>query len=129
PLAVTILVLMSPAWAGGAAYLALFPAPAGSAATLLRARLGVPMAVALPVSWLAAEKLRSLGEMGFPWLSIGYTPWRSLALVQWASVGGAALGGAWVVAVNGCPDGRLPAPLQWQRRPALPPFRAADAAA
>ena len=119
PVAVTISWIMYPAWAAGAAYLALFPALAGSAATLLRARLGVPMAVALPVSWLAAEKLRSLGEMGFPWLSIGYTPWRSLALIQWASVGGVALVGAWIVAVNGCLIAAWLAHAKGDRRRAL----------
>ena len=102
PVAVTITWIMYPAWVAGAAYLALYPALAGWSASLLRARLGVPMAVALPLAWLAAEKLRSLGELGFPWLSIGYTPWRSLALIQWASVGGVVLVGAWLVAVNGC---------------------------
>jgi apolipoprotein N-acyltransferase len=102
PVAVTISWIMYPAWVAGAAYLALYPALAGMAASLFRARLGVPMAAALPLAWLAAEKLRSLGEMGFPWLSIGYTPWRSLELIQWASIGGVALVGAWFVAVNGC---------------------------
>jgi len=102
PVAVTISWIMYPAWVAGAAYLAFYPALAGMAAALFRARLGVPMAVALPVAWLATEKLRSLGEMGFPLLSIGYTPWRSLALIQWASIGGVALVGTWIVAVNGC---------------------------
>lgn len=102
PVAVTVPWIVYPAWVAGAAYLALYPALAGGAAALFRARLGVPMTAALPVTWLAAEKLRSLGEMGFPWLSIGYTPWRSLALIQWASIGGVALVGAWLVAVNGC---------------------------
>src|SRR5262249_59740088 len=108
PVAVTITWIMYPAWVAGAAYLALYPGLAGMAATLFRTRWGVPMPVALPVAWLAAEKLRSLGEMGFPWLSIGYTPWRSLAIIQWASIGGVALVGAWLVAVNACP---LPARL------------------
>jgi apolipoprotein N-acyltransferase len=102
PVAVTITWIMYPAWVAGAAYLALYPGLAGMAAALFRARLGVPMTAGLPLAWLAAERLRSLGEMGFPWFSIGYTQWRSLALLQWASIGGVALVGAWVVAVNAC---------------------------
>jgi len=102
PVAVTIHWIMYPSWVAAAAYLGVYPGLACWAALTFRRRLGIPIAVALPVTWLAAEKLRSMGELGFPWLSLGYTQWSWTAILQWASIGGVALVGAWIVAVNGC---------------------------
>jgi apolipoprotein N-acyltransferase len=102
PIAVTVKWIMYPAWVAAAAYLALYPAIAAMVAFAARVRAGIPIAIGLPLAWLGAEKLRSLGELSFPWLSIGYTQWEQSAVLQWAAIGGVSLVGAWVVAVNGC---------------------------
>jgi apolipoprotein N-acyltransferase len=100
--AVTVPGIMYPAWVAAAAYLALYPALASWVALGARRALRLPIAVGLPLAWLGAEKLRSLGELGFPWLTIGYSQWEYGPLLQWAAVGGAFLVGAWVAAGNGC---------------------------
>src|SRR5260221_11459436 len=57
------------------AYLSCFPALMAVNYLLLR-RAGVPAPAALPLAWLAWERIKGLGEMGFPWLSLGYAWFR-----------------------------------------------------
>ncbi len=91
PIAVTVRWIIFPAWPAAAAYLALYPALAGALVLALRARRGWPVALTLPVAWVAAEKLRGLGELGFPWLWLGYSQWDRREILQWASLGGPLL--------------------------------------
>lgn len=91
---------MYPAWVAAALYLALYPALAGAATVLLQRRLGVPVALGWPLCWLAGEWLRAQGELGFPWLHLGYSQWSVLPVLQIASIGGASGVGLWVAALN-----------------------------
>lgn len=88
PVAVTVSWIMYPAWPAAAAYLALFPGLAGALLLALRVRRGVPVAAALPIVWVASEKLRGLGELSFPWLWLGYSQWNAAAVLPWAALGG-----------------------------------------
>jgi apolipoprotein N-acyltransferase len=99
--AVTITWIMYPAWVAAAAYLALFPALVGTFCLRARLRWGIPVALTLPLVWIGVEKFRALGELAFPWLSLGYSQWATGPVLQWAAVGGPALVGFWVAVVNG----------------------------
>ena len=57
--AVTVAWIMYPAWLAAAGYLALFPALAALLASLARRGLGVPTALAWPLSWMGLEWLRA----------------------------------------------------------------------
>ncbi len=100
--AVTVSWIMYPAWIAAAAYLALYPALAGAATVLARRRLGLPVALGWPLFWLAAEWLRAQGELGFPWLHLGYSQWNVLPVLQLAALGGVSGVGLWVGALNAC---------------------------
>jgi apolipoprotein N-acyltransferase len=119
PVAVTVPGIMLPAWPAAAAYLALFPAFAGALCLRARVGWGLPVALTLPVVWLGFEMLRSIGELAFPWLSIGYTQWSTGPALQWASLGGPALVGLWVAAVNGAGIAAVLALRDGRRRAAL----------
>jgi apolipoprotein N-acyltransferase len=82
------------------AYLSLYPAIFGLAYCLARPIAG-PL-LSLPVTWTMAEYLRSQGELGFPWASIGYSLYAHPSLIQGASVAGIWGVSFWVAAVNGC---------------------------
>ncbi|MBI5835775.1 MAG: apolipoprotein N-acyltransferase [Candidatus Eisenbacteria bacterium] len=92
--------LLYPALVVLMAYLALFTGGVGVSYVLLR-RARVPAAVALPIAWLGWEQIRAMGEMGFPWLSLGYAWFRHPALIQWAAWGGIGAVSLWVAACNG----------------------------
>ncbi|MFH1312947.1 MAG: apolipoprotein N-acyltransferase [Candidatus Eisenbacteria bacterium] len=64
-------------------------------------RLRIPYEIALAISWWAIEYLRSLGPLGFPWVSIGYSQTPYVPLIQQASVIGLYGLSAWVVLING----------------------------
>ncbi|MEO6463509.1 MAG: apolipoprotein N-acyltransferase, partial [Candidatus Eisenbacteria bacterium] len=100
--AVTVSWIMYPAWVAAAAYCALFPALAGVSTVFARRRLGLPVALGWPLFWLAAEWLRAQGEMGFPWLHVGYTQWNVQPVLQLASIGGASGVSLWLCALNAC---------------------------
>ncbi len=99
--AVTVAWIMYPSWVVAALYLALYPALAGAASAFARRRLGLPVALGWPLFWLAAEWLRAQGELGFPWLHLGYSQFGVLPVLQLASLGGVSAVGAWVALVNG----------------------------
>ena len=99
--AVTVSWIMYPSWIVAAAYLALYPAIAGAATAFARRRLGLPVALGWPLFWLAAEWLRAQGELGFPWLHVGYSQVGVLPVLQLAALGGVSAVGAWVATVNG----------------------------
>lgn len=101
PIAVTVPWIMYPAWPAAAAYLSLFPAAVGAVVLVLRKRRGWPVWCTLPVVWIAVEKLRGLGELGFPWMWLGYSQWNAVAPLQWAALGGPLLVGLWIAVGNG----------------------------
>ncbi|HVP37631.1 MAG TPA: hypothetical protein VMS93_00455, partial [Candidatus Saccharimonadales bacterium] len=82
------------------AYLSLFPGAAALAYVLLR-RARVPAGAALALAWLAGEQLRAMGELGFPWLSLGYAWYQHPAMLQWAAWGGLGAVSLWVAACDG----------------------------
>ncbi len=100
PEEVTVRGLIIPAFGLMVAYLGLFPF-AAQAAARRGARLGVPWWLALPVAWVGCEYLRSLSELGFPWVLAGYgliaTP-RILQFLSWTGIFG---GSFFVLLVNG----------------------------
>ena len=81
-------------------YLALFTLVAGFLTRRL-AVLGVPFEIAFALAWAGAEYLRSLGPLGFPWASLGYSQTSYTAVAQQAAVVGVYGVSAWLVLLNG----------------------------
>jgi apolipoprotein N-acyltransferase len=63
-------------------------------------RWGVRSMWLVPFTWTTWEWLRSLGELAFPWLSLGYTQTYYVPLVQFASITGVAGVAGWVALIN-----------------------------
>jgi apolipoprotein N-acyltransferase len=63
--------------------------------------LRIPYEIAFALSWGVVEYLRSLGPLGFPWVSIGYSQTQYAPVVQQASVIGLYGLSAWLVLING----------------------------
>jgi apolipoprotein N-acyltransferase len=57
--------------------------------------------IAVPVVWGGIEYLRSLGPLGFPWASMGYSQTPYLGIIQIAAAVGTYGLSAWIVLVNG----------------------------
>jgi apolipoprotein N-acyltransferase len=67
----------------------------------VKRNFGVGVALlAMPFLWVAFEWLHSLGEIGFPWLTLGNTQSYALERIQFASVTGVYGISFWIVAVN-----------------------------
>jgi apolipoprotein N-acyltransferase len=81
-------------------YLSLFMMLTGYLARRL-AMLRVPYEIALALSWGAMEYLRSLGPLGFPWASLGYSQTPYPPVTQQAAVIGTYCLSAWIVFLNG----------------------------
>jgi apolipoprotein N-acyltransferase len=81
-------------------YLALFILLAGFLIRRL-SRLGIPYAIAVALVWGGVEYLRSLGPLGFPWSSLGYSQTPYLGIVQLAALVGTYGLSAWLALVNG----------------------------
>ncbi len=64
-------------------------------------RLGMPLGVALPVAWVAAEYLRSLTQLAFPWALVGYGLIEKPVILQFLSLTGIFGGSLFVMSVNG----------------------------
>ena len=69
-------------------------------ASLFRDKLGDKAVYWYPFLWLLIEFLRSLGVIGFPWASIGYTQTYSINMIQFATVTGVFGVSFWVVWLN-----------------------------
>lgn len=81
-------------------YLALFAFGALAAARRMQ-RLGVPLALGLPVAWVACEYLRSLTQLAFPWGFLGYALIDIPVLLQFLSLTGIFGGTLFVAVTNG----------------------------
>lgn len=81
-------------------YLSLFMLLFGFASRRL-IRAGIPYEIAFALAWGAIEYLRSLGPLGFPWASIGYSQTPYLPVIQQASVVGTYGLSTWIVVLNG----------------------------
>ena len=77
---------------------------AGALATLVGARRAtrLPLAVLLPVTWVAWEKLTEvLPQLGFPWLPLGLAVSPLTVLAQSADLSGVHGASLWIAVVNG----------------------------
>jgi apolipoprotein N-acyltransferase len=63
--------------------------------------LGLPLELALALAWGGIEYLRSLGPLGFPWASLGYSQTPYPILIQQAAVIGTYGLSVWLVLLNG----------------------------
>lgn len=87
-----------------AAVLILAGILAATVATLLvvRQRTRLPMAVLLPVVWVASELLLNhLADLSFPWLPLGLAVSRLPVLAQIADLSGVHGVSFWIAAING----------------------------
>ncbi len=91
---------MYTAWLAAAAYLALYPALAAAGALFARRHAGFPVAIGWPLFWLATEWLRAQGELGFPWLHLGYSQSNVLPVLQIASIAGVSGVNAFIALLN-----------------------------
>ena len=82
------------------AYLALFMLLTGFLARRL-VLVRVPFEIALALAWGGVEFLRSLGPLGFPWASLGYSQTPYPVVTQQAALYGTYGISAWLVLVNG----------------------------
>ena len=77
---------------------------AGAIGTLVAARrvTRAPMAILLPVTWVAWEKLTEvLPQLGFPWLPLGLGVAKLSLLAQSAELSGVHGASFWIAAING----------------------------
>jgi apolipoprotein N-acyltransferase len=64
-------------------------------------RHGVSLALSVPIAWVAAEYLRSIAVLGFPWLLLAHSQYQNLTVIQVSDLVG-AYGVSFVLAmVNG----------------------------
>jgi apolipoprotein N-acyltransferase len=83
----------------------------------VRARLGWPMHVHLPVVWVALELCRNYLFSGFPWANLGYSQVRTLPVAQLAAVAGPYGIAALVVLVNAVAAEAVAARAEGRRLP------------
>ena len=53
------------------------------------ARHGVSLALSVPIAWVAAEYLRSIAVLGFPWALLAHTQYQNLTVIQISDLVGA----------------------------------------
>ncbi len=77
---------------------------AGGIGTLVAARraTGAPLAILLPIAWVAWEKLTELlPQLGFPWLPLGLAVAKAPLLAQSADLSGVHGTSLWIIAIDG----------------------------
>ena len=79
-----------------AAYFALF----AFLAALSRQGLGEKAVWAYPFLWVAVEWVKSLGILGFPWSTVGYTQTNYIHLIQFADITGVFGVSFWILCLN-----------------------------
>ena len=83
----------------------------------------VSLALTVPIIWTAAEYLRSIGPLGFPWCLLGHTQYRFLWLIQISDLVG-AYGVTFVVAmINGWLADLVVQPFVIMRKETVSPER------
>src|SRR4030066_301591 len=80
--------------------LAIYPGVWGWLYCLIKKKLGNWALILAPFLWVGLEWIRSLWEIGFPWLDIGYTQTNYLSLIQFASLTGISGVSLWVIFLN-----------------------------
>lgn len=80
--------------------LAIYPGVWGWLYCLIKKKFGNLALILAPFLWVSLEWVRSLWEIGFPWLDIGYTQTNYLSLIQFASLTGISGVSLWVIFLN-----------------------------
>lgn len=80
--------------------LAIYPGVWGWLYCLIKKKFGNLALLSAPFVWVGLEWVRSLWEIGFPWLDIGYTQTNYLSLIQFASLFGLSGVSIWVIFLN-----------------------------
>ena len=87
---------------GAIVWLAPIVALAMAALFALRRGTGCPLAILLPVDWVALEVvLNYTSDLAFPWLPLGLATSRVPVLAQFAELSGARGVSFWIAATNG----------------------------
>jgi len=71
-------------------------------AAIFREHLGNKAIIWYPFLWLFIEFIRSLGVLGFPWASMGYTQTYYINFIQFATVTGVFGVSFWILWINVC---------------------------
>lgn len=66
----------------------------------LRDRLGERFVLAIPFVWTGIEYVKSLSELAFPWITLGYTQSYYVSMIQYASYTSVFGVSFWVVCLN-----------------------------
>jgi apolipoprotein N-acyltransferase len=90
-------------YAGTLVWLAPFEAAAGAALFAARRATRWPLALVLPLVWVAIEMaLGHVGDLAFPWLPLGLSVAKHPVWIQIADVSGVHGVSLWIAFVNGC---------------------------
>ena len=87
---------------GAILFLALYFAFFMYLAAIFREYLGNKAIIWYPFLWLFIEFVRSLGVLGFPWSSMGYTQTYYVTFIQFATVTGVFGVSFWILLINTC---------------------------
>lgn len=82
----------------------------------VRSSLKFPAVLVLPLLWVAAEQLRSLSVLGFPWGALGYAGVAVPRAMQFASLTGLPGVSFWMALVNAIVLELLIGPAAWSGR-------------
>lgn len=80
--------------------LAIYPGIWGWLYCFIKKKFGNLALILAPFLWVSLEWVRSLWEIGFPWLDIGYTQTNYLSLIQFSSLTGIFGVSLWVIFLN-----------------------------
>ena len=89
-----------PGAVGATLFLSLYFALFAFVAAVFHQYLGQKAVLAYPFLWVAMEMVKSLGVIGFPWSTIGYTQTYYLNLIQFADITGVFGVSFWILCLN-----------------------------